>query len=165
QGGGAGGAPSQGCGAGGGVRDLQALQGGPGEQQALLAGVAEADESLGLVALALEADDHALAELGVGDVVADPEAELLGAGGPGHGASGAGGADDAGAELTLPGGAPTGMPATRQLDQLLRDLAQEPAGRVVLRRAEQVPAPGVAQVQPLPGPGDAHVAEAALLVE
>src|SRR5581483_10666072 len=95
----------------------------------------------------------------------DPEAELLGAGGPGHGASGAGGADHAGAELAFPRRARTGMPPARQLDELLGDLGQEPAGRVVLGRAEQVPAPGVAQVQPLPGPRDADVAEAALLVE
>ena len=56
-----------------------ALQRGPGEQQALLARVAEPHDGLGLVAVADHVEDHALAELLVGDVVADVQAELLGA--------------------------------------------------------------------------------------
>src|SRR5690606_17385040 len=45
------------------------------------------------------------------------------------------------------------------------DLGEEPARRVVLGGAEQGPLPGVGEVEALAGPGDAHVAEAPLLLE
>src|SRR5688572_29691046 len=47
----------------------------PGQQQALLADVGEADRGLGLVARTLDVDDHAVAEGGVVDVVADLQPE------------------------------------------------------------------------------------------
>ena len=50
------------------------------------------------------------------------------------------------------------------VDQLGRDLLEEPRRRVVLRVAEQAAAPGVGDEQALPGPGDADVGEAALLL-
>ena len=43
----------------------------------LLAEAGEVDHSLGLLADAGDVDDHALAERRVGNVVADPQAELL----------------------------------------------------------------------------------------
>src|SRR5690606_2066155 len=49
--------------------------------------------------------------------------------------------------------------------ELGRDLVEEPAGRVVLRAAEQRAAPGVGEVEPATGPGDADVREPALLLE
>src|SRR3546814_3786830 len=55
------------------------LDGRPGEQQALLADPREADDDLRLVALTLHLEHHALAELGVHDVVADLDPERLGA--------------------------------------------------------------------------------------
>ena len=45
------------------------------------------------------------------------------------------------------------------------DLLEEPRRRVVLRRAEQAAAPGVGDVEALPGPGDADVGEPALLLQ
>ena len=51
------------------------------------------------------------------------------------------------------------------VDQGLGDLLQEPARRVVLGLAPQAAAPGVGQVQPLLGPGDADIGQAALLLE
>ena len=51
----------------------------PGQQQALLADAGEADHDLGLVALALDLEDHALAPLGVDDVVADLQARCASA--------------------------------------------------------------------------------------
>src|SRR5690606_7050346 len=56
---------------------LELLEGGPGERQVLLADAGEVDHRLGLVAVAGDVDDHALAERGVFDVVADPQAELV----------------------------------------------------------------------------------------
>ena len=53
-------------------------QGRPRQQQPLLAHVAEVHDRLGLVALARELEDHALAELVVGDVVTHPQAHALG---------------------------------------------------------------------------------------
>src|SRR3546814_19326001 len=55
------------------------LDGRPGEQQARLADPREADDDLRLVALTLHLEHHALAELGVHDVVADLDPERLGA--------------------------------------------------------------------------------------
>src|SRR5437870_3361354 len=136
-------------------RFLQAFERGPGEEEALFAGFAEADEGFGLVAFAFDADDHALAELVVGDVVADLEAQLLRTGRTGLRAAARATAHDAGAQLAFPGSPSARVGAAGQPDQLLGDLGQEPAGRVVLGRPEQVPAPGVAEVEPLPGPGDA----------
>src|SRR5688572_19430577 len=43
----------------------------------LLADTGEVDDRLRLLAHALDVDDHALAEGGVGDVVTDPQPELL----------------------------------------------------------------------------------------
>ena len=51
------------------------------------------------------------------------------------------------------------------VDELGRDLLEEPRRRVVLRRAEQAAAPGVGHEQPLAGPGDADVGQAALLLQ
>src|SRR5262245_53357290 len=53
----------------------------PGEEEALLAHLGEVDDRLGLVAPALDADDHAFAELLVTHVVADAQTELVGAAG------------------------------------------------------------------------------------
>ena len=50
-------------------------------------------------------------------------------------------------------------------DQLGRDLVEEPARDVGAGVAPQHPAPGVGHVEVALGPGDAHVAEAALLLE
>ena len=136
--------------------------------------LAEADDGLGLVAVADHVEDHALAELLVGHVVADVQAELLRAAAadgrraaalrrptrsprrpPRRGAS----------RSRVP--PPTAAPArlALRLDQLFGDLGEEPARRVVVRRAEQLPAPRVAEVQPLARPGDADVAEAPFLFE
>src|SRR5204862_1270360 len=107
------------------------------------------------------------AELVVGDVVTDAQAEFLGAGGAGQGPAAAapGRTDGTGGQLALPGRRPAGVGPPGQVHELLGDLGEEPAGGVVLGRAEEVPAPGVAEVEPLPGPGDADVTEPALLVE
>ena len=51
------------------------------------------------------------------------------------------------------------------LDELRRDLVDEPRRRVVVGAAEQLTAPGVGQEQPLLGTGDADVREASLLLE
>src|SRR5205085_7314034 len=129
----------------------EAFQRRPREQEALLAGVAEADQGLGLVALAFEADDHTLAELLVGDVVADPQSDLLSAGGAGHrpAAGPPGRANHARPQLTLPDRPPARGRPPGQLHQLLGHLGQEPAGRAVLVGAEQAPSPGAAEVETL----------------
>jgi hypothetical protein len=51
------------------------------------------------------------------------------------------------------------------VDEPVGDLVEEAAGRVVLRTTEQRPAPGVGQVEALPGPGDPDVGEPPLLLE
>ena len=58
-----------------------AFERAPRQQQALLAELAEPHDRLGLVATALDAEDHALAELHVAHVVADPQPETFRAGG------------------------------------------------------------------------------------
>src|SRR5262249_21019823 len=71
------------------------FEGRPRQQEALLADAREADDGLGLVAVALDEEDDALAELGVPDVVADAQTHGLGTrvGGPATGVDG--GVDDA----------------------------------------------------------------------
>src|SRR5690606_28152779 len=61
--------------------------------------------------------------------------------------------------------APAGPTLLDGLDEVLGDLVEEAAGRVVLRAAVEGAAPGVAQVEPLLGPGEGHVGEAPLLLE
>jgi hypothetical protein len=56
-----------------------------------------------------------------------------------------------------------GPPSPDLFDEVTGDLVEEPAGRVVLAGAEQHPTPGVGEVEPLLGPGDADIGEAALL--
>src|SRR4051812_43185905 len=149
------------------------LERGPSEEEALLPGLPEADDGLGLVALADDVEDHTLAELLVGDVVADVEAELLGAAAAGRGRRPAAAARrDSGRDHRVAVGAEAApraaAPAARlalRLDQLLRDLGEEAARRVVVGRAEQLPAPRVAEVEPLTRAGDADVAEAPLFLE
>ena len=55
--------------------------------------------------------------------------------------------------------------AAEDVHELLGDLGEEPARRVVVGGAEEHAAPRVAEVQPLARPGDADVAEAPLLLE
>src|SRR5690349_21756558 len=55
--------------------------------------------------------------------------------------------------------------AAHTRDEMFRDLVEEPARRVVIGRAEQHPAPGVAQVEAFLRAGDADVTEAALFFE
>src|SRR2546428_6047454 len=59
-------------------RGVDPAQRRPREQQPLLARVDEANANLGLVAVSLEVDDDALAELLVHDVVAETDADALG---------------------------------------------------------------------------------------
>ena len=140
---------------------VDALERGPGEEEALLADVAEADDGLGLVALAVDVDDHALAELLVGDVVADVQPELLGAAAPGRPAPARRRRRDAiAAATTASRCAPKPRPRPRRrsrlalrLDELLGDLGEEPARRVVVGRRRTAAAPRVAEVQPLARPG------------
>src|SRR5689334_14929385 len=56
---------------------LQLLERRPGEGEVLGADVAEADRRLRLLAIADDVDDHAFAEGGVLDVVADTQPDLL----------------------------------------------------------------------------------------
>src|SRR5690606_13487678 len=69
------------------------------------------------------------------------------------------------AEAAGAGPAATVAAALGDAHQLGGDLVEEPARRVVLGGAEQGPLPGVGEVEALAGPGDAHVAEAPLLLE
>src|SRR5690606_21788109 len=154
----------------------------PREQQPLLADVAEADQGLGLVAAAAQLEDHALAEGRVPHVVTDLEPQALGpaalrppglerplddavAAGrhPQRPVAGAGGRPPPAAVPAAPAAGPA-VPLD-VAHELGRDLVEEPAGRVVLRAAEQRAAPGVGEVEAAPGPGDAHVGEPALLLE
>src|SRR5690606_28517075 len=146
----------------------------------LLADGREADDDLRLVALALQGQHHALAPLGVDDVVADADAELLGAvagrAAPGAAArahraapgpqrgldhavpGGAGPAARAGAvpaavaAVAAVGAAAAAGPALLdRLHEVGGDLVEEAAGRVVLRAAVERPAPRVGQVEALLG--------------
>src|SRR5690554_5306482 len=184
------------AGAPGGSSEL--LERRPRQEEALLADGGEADHDLGLVALAVEAEHHALPEAGVDDVVAHLDAELLGAvaGRTGAGAALAGGSppgpqgglDHAiavGAAAPAPGPvasaavaaarvvaagavgapAPAGPALLDGLHEVLGDLVEEAAGRVVLGAAVEGAAPRVAEVEAVLGPGERHVGEAPLLLE
>src|SRR4051794_29361053 len=152
----------------------------PREEQALLADLGEAHDGLGLVAGALDVEDHALAPLVVAHVVADLQAERLRAarrrtlrsqrrlddpvttfGGP---------------PATVPPAVPPPVvtparapgratPPLGRVDQPGGDLVEEPARRVVLRRPEQHAAPRVAQVQALARSRDADVGESPFLLQ
>src|SRR5690606_499839 len=87
-------------------------------------------------------------------VAARPRAAARPVGAPAPAATAVGAAAAAGPAVTLD-----------VAHQVGRDLVEEPAGRVVLGAAEQRAAPRVGEVQPAAGAGDAHVGEAALLLE
>src|SRR5689334_6470390 len=161
---------------GSGLTRARLVQRRPCEEQALLTHVAEAHHRLRLVALADEVEDHTFTELLVQDVVADAQPELLGAArarrrarAPHRAATTAAGAlaaqrrrHDRVAVTTE--AAPLTLLAER-VHELLGDLGEEPARRVVVGRAEEAAAPRMAQVQALPRPCDPHVAEATFLLE
>src|SRR5579875_1455761 len=144
------------------------LDGGQVEQQALLADAREADARLGPLPLAADVQHHPLAPLGVHDGLPRPQLEGLGPRAPHRcrPAPAEGRLDD-----LLPGRGGAAPPEARSgpaplgPDRLVGDLGQEAAGRVVLRLAPEVAAPGVRQVQPVARPGDAHVGEPTLLFE
>ena len=70
------------------------------------------------------------------------------------------------ADRAEPDHAPPALgPRAEHVHELLGDLGEEPARRVVVGGAEEHAAPRVAEVETLSGPGDADVAEAALLLE
>ena len=143
-------------------------------EEALLAVVREADRGPGVVALALDLEHHALvrsgrarrrrpargrgarhrwwrrrpARRGVGRLNARPAGRLR----PSRPRGGRGPAADHDAVADV-------------LDQLLGDLLQEPAREALLDAAEEQPAPGVGEVEPLAGTGHSDVAEAPLLLE
>src|SRR5690606_33917107 len=126
-------------------------------------------------ARSLDADDDALAELLVAHVVTDLEPELVGAARR-RWTRFERGVDRPFAVLGAVVRARTPVvvrphPARRPpvaldlFDQRLGDLVEEPARRVVLRTPEQRARPRVGEMQLLHGTSDAHVAEAALLLE
>src|SRR5205807_6196981 len=120
-------------------------------------------DALGLVALADHLDHHALAPLAVHHVVPYPQSQLLSPRGARRRGAPApqGGLDDAGAPAL---GQPGLAPAFDHRREVLGDLLEEAAGRVVLRRAEQRPAPRVGELEPLAGPGATDVVEAGPLL-
>src|SRR5207248_11531727 len=139
-------------------------EGRPRQQQALLANADEAHDALDFVTLANDLEHHAFAPFAVHHIVPYPQPEVLSPRRAGRRAASTpqGRFDDAGA-------APLGQPGlTTALDharEVLGDLVQEAARRVVLGGPEQRAAPRVGQVQPLAGAGDADVTQPPFLLE
>src|SRR5918997_1150460 len=165
------------------VSRSELLERRPGQEQPLLPDVAEPHEGLGLVAAAAHADDDPLAEDVVAHVVAGLEAQPVRAAAP-RLARFERLVDDAlpagrhpqrrvatGPPIGAPPAAPAAVGATAAAGpavpfhvahQVGGDLVEEPARRGFLGAARQRAAPRVAEVEPAPGPGDAHVGEPAL---
>ena len=127
----------------------------------------EADPGLGPIPFPLDLEDHALAPLGVDDGLPDPQPERLGARAvdrtdlpPAHGRF----HDGVAAAPSRTGRGAGRRPPAAARTRAVGDLLEEPAGRVVLGLPPQVPAPGVRQVEPFPGPGDPDVGQPPLLL-
>src|SRR5439155_11232999 len=124
---------------------------------ALVAHTGEAHDGLGLVVAAEQLEHDALAPLAVDDVVADSQPEPLAPtrAGRRHPPRPFGGLHDAGTTALTH----AALAALHQGGEVLGDLLEEAAGRVVLGRAEQHPAPCVREMQALARSCDPHVAE------
>ena len=91
------------------------------------------------------------------DVVADAQPDLLGAARAAAGRGPTAGDRRVDHRVAVLAEAAAAAPAlvrlALRLDELLGDLGEEPARRVVVGRAEQLPAPRVAEVEALARPG------------
>src|SRR3954449_10540357 len=167
-------------------------QRGERQREVLHADTAEVDRRLERVRAAPQLEHDALAEGGMLDVVTDAQVDAGGVGGLGRPPTGSqGGVDDAVAgdvgaitgvvlvtsaavlrrapAVTRPNALAPVRAAPRdvalRLDELGRDLVDEPRRRVVLRRAEEAATPGMGDEQPITSAGDADVGEAAFLLQ
>src|SRR5690242_7076772 len=139
---------------------VELLQRRPRQQEPLLPRFAKPDDGLRLVTLPDDVEDDTFAEGVVPDVVADAQAGQ--ARRPPCVACQRSRYD--GVAMGAPA-APDGPVLAEHLDQLLGDLGEEPAGRVEVGAPEEHSAPRVTEIEPLARAGDAHVAEAAFLLE